>query len=151
DATRLQSNLGASDRRKLDEYLTAVREIEHRIATSEKHLVQTPDGAKEPEALDYTYQDQVRLMYDILALALQSDATRVATYILAHDGSNRPYPFIGIKDGHHDLSHHRNDPVKKAKIAQINKFHTEQLAYFLTKMKSIKEGDGSLLDHSMIL
>jgi hypothetical protein len=90
-------------------------------------------------------------MFDILTLAFQTDSTRISTFIVAHDGSNRPYPTIGIRDGHHDLSHHRNDEAKKAKIAQINRFHTTQFAYFLDRLKSIPEGNGSLLDNCTIL
>ena len=109
-----------------------------------------PEGAAAPEMFE-TYQQQIRLMFDMLVLAFQTDSTRVSTFIMAHDGSNRPYPFIGVSDGHHDLSHHRNDPKKKALIAKINRFHTTQLAYFLQKLKSIKEGEGTLLDHCMIV
>jgi hypothetical protein len=97
-----------------------------------------------------TYGEQVRLMYDILALAFQTDSTRIATFCLAHDGSNRPYPFIGIPEGHHDLSHHRNDEVKKGKLAQINRWHVEQLAYFMNRLKGMKEGEGSVLDHCLL-
>jgi hypothetical protein len=90
-------------------------------------------------------------MYDMLVLAFQSDVTRISTFIMAHDGSNRPYPFIGVSDGHHDISHHRNDAEKKRLIAQINRFHTSQFAYFLSRLKAIPEGDGNLLDNCMIV
>jgi hypothetical protein len=90
-------------------------------------------------------------MYDLLALAFQTDTTRVSTFIVAHDGSNRPYPFIGVSEGHHDLSHHGNDESKKEKVAKINRFHMEQFAYFLEKLKSVKEGAGTLLDNCMIV
>jgi hypothetical protein len=150
DASRFQKNLGATDRRKLDEYLTAVREIELRVERAEKFHIAVPDGVTAPEMFE-NYEQQVRLMFDMLALAFQTDSTRVSTFIMAHDGSNRPYPFIGVSDGHHDLSHHRGDEHKKALIAKINRFHTTQLAYFLQKLKSIKEGDGNLLDNSMIV
>jgi hypothetical protein len=150
DAHRLERDLGATDRRKLDEYLTAVREIETRIERSEKHPPVIPAGVHEPDLFE-NYQEQVGLMFDILALAFQTDTTRISTFIVAHDGSNRPYPFIGINEGHHDLSHHRNDEAKKAKLARINHFHTTQFARFLDKLKSIREGDGTLLDNSMIV
>jgi hypothetical protein len=97
------------------------------------------------------FDAQARLMYDILALAFQTDSTRVSTFIVAHDGSNRPYPSIGIRDGHHDLSHHRNDEEKKKQIARINRFHTAQFAYFLDRLKSTREGDATLLDHCTVL
>ncbi len=152
DAKRLQSSLGATDRRKLDEYLTAVREIERRIEQSAKFAISLPPGGREKAfSGDYSFEQHIRLMFDLQVLAFQTDSTRVSTFILAHDGSNRPFPFLGISDGHHDLSHHRNDEAKKAKIAQINKFYTTQFAYFLERLKSIPEGDGTLLDHSMIV
>ena len=149
-ARRLSSRLGTVDRRKLDEYLTAVREIEVRIARSERNPAQVPAGAGEPPMFE-NYVQQLRLMYDIIVLAFQTDSTRISTFIAAHEGSNRPYPFIGIRDGHHDLSHHRNDEDKKAKLAQINRFHTTQFAYFLSRLKSVREGEGTLLDHCMLL
>jgi hypothetical protein len=150
DASRFQKKLGATDRRKLDEYLTAVREIEQRVERAEKFPARLPSGVEAPEMFE-TYEQQIHLMFDMLALAFQTDSTRVSTFIMAHDGSNRPYPFIGVSDGHHDLSHHRNDEHKKALIAKINRFHTTQLGYFLQKLKSVKEGDGTLLDNCMIV
>lgn len=151
DAKSLERRLGASDKRKLDEYLTAVRDIERRIERAEKFgKARPPAGVVEPEMFE-SFDEHARLMYDILALAFQTDSTRVSTFIVSHDGSNRPYPMIGIREGHHDLSHHRNDEEKKAKLAQINRLHTSQFAYFLDKLKSIKEGDGNLLDNSTIL
>src|SRR5581483_6996471 len=109
-----------------------------------------PEGAVKPEGIPTSYEEHIRLMADLIVLAFQTDTTRVATFVIANEGSNKPYPFIGVKEGHHDLSHHNNDAEKKAKIAQINRFHTTQLGYFLGRLKSIKEGDGTLLDHSMI-
>jgi hypothetical protein len=151
DARSLEQRLGAADRRKLGEYLTAVRDIERRIERAEKFGAATvPAGVTAPTMFE-TYEEQVRLMFDILTLAFQTDSTRISTFIVAHDGSNRPYPTIGIRDGHHDLPHHRNDEAKKAKIAQINRFHTTQFAYFLDRLKSIQEGNGSLLDNCTIL
>ena len=151
DARSLSRQLGEADRRKLDEYLTAVREIETRIERTEKFgPAKAPPGVVAPEMFE-NFDEQARLMYDILALAFQTDSTRVSTFIVAHDGSNRPYPSIGIRDGHHDLSHHRNDEDKKKQIARINRFHTAQFAYFLDRLKSTREGDATLLDHCTIL
>jgi hypothetical protein len=151
DAHSLSRRLGEADKRKLDEYLTAVRDIERRIQRAEKFgSPKPPAGAAAPEMFE-TFDEHVKLMYDVLALAFQTDSTRVSTFIVAHDGSNRPYPSIGIRDGHHDLSHHRNDEAKKKQIAQINRFHTGQFSYFLDKLKSIREGDGTLLDNCTIL
>jgi hypothetical protein len=151
DAGDLRGKLGASDQRKLDEYFSAVRDIEQRILRAEKMPpVKAPDLAK-PAAVPAVYEDHIKLMCDLLVLAFQADVTRVTTFVLANEGSNKPYPFIGVPEGHHDLSHHENNPKKKEKIRDINKFHVTQLAYLLTKLKSIKEGDGTLLDHCMIV
>jgi len=151
DANRLKANLGSNDQRKLDEYLSAVRELEARIEQSEKFAAALPDYAKPAAGIPKDYQLQMRLMFDLQALAFQTDTTRISTFILAHDGSNRPYPFIDVKEGHHELSHHGGDKAKKEKIARINRFHITQLAYFLEKLKSIKEGHGNLLDNCMIV
>lgn len=150
DARRLQSNLGATDRRKLDEYLTAVRELEQRIERAEKFSTTLPDYSR-PSGIPKQDQEHIRLMYDLMALGFQTDSTRIATFIIAHDGSNRPYPNLGISEGHHNLSHHENKAEKKEKIAKINRYHIEQFAYFIGKLKSIREGEGTLLDSSMIV
>ena len=150
DARRLKKNLGYTDRRKLDEYLTAVREVETRIEHAEIFPALTPDYPK-PDGIPKEREQHMQLMLDLLALAFQTDTTRIATYIIAHDGDNRPYPDIGVSEGHHDLSHHGNDEKKKEKIAKINRFHATQFAYFLGKLKAIKEGDGTLLDNCMLV
>jgi hypothetical protein len=150
DANRLKSDLGVSDRRKLDEYLTAVRELELRIEQESRFAAQRPDFNR-PSGIPRSYEAHLKLMFDLLALAFQTDTTRISSFILAHDGSNRQYPFINVRDGHHDLSHHGGDETKKAKIAKINRFHVTQFAYFLEKLKSIREGDGTLLDNCMIV
>lgn len=150
DAKSLRGNLGRSDRNKLDEYLTSVRELEQRIERDEKFGGIKTD-MKAPEGVPGDFSEHQRLMYDLLALAFQTDATRISSFIVAHDGSNRPYPFIGVNDGHHDLSHHGNDQEKKQKIAKINRYHMENFAYFLNKLKSIKEGEGTLLDNCSIV
>jgi hypothetical protein len=150
DAGDLRSKLGATDQRKLDEYFSAVRDIEQRIERAEKlPPVKAPDYAK-PAAVPAKFEEHIKLMCDLMVLAFQADVTRVCTFVLANEGSNKPYPFIGVPEGHHDLSHHENNPKKKEKIRDINRFHITQLAYLLSKLKSIKEGDGTLLDHCMI-
>lgn len=150
DAHRLEKRLDPTDRRKLDEYLTAVRDLERRIERAAEFPVpKTPEGVHTPEMFE-TYEQHMQLMYEVMALAFQTDSTRIATFIVAHDGSNRPYPTIGIRDGHHDLSHHRDDEEKKKKLAQINRYHTTQFARFLDRLKSIKEGEGTLLDNCVI-
>jgi hypothetical protein len=150
DARQLKSNLGSTDRRKLDEYMTAVRETEQRIEQAERFAAASPDYAR-PTAIPKEYAQHIRVMYDLLALAFQTDTTRLSTFMIAHDGSNRSYPFIGVSDGHHDLSHHGGNAEKKKKIATINQFHVSEFAYFLDKLKSIQEGDGTLLDQCMIV
>jgi len=150
DASRLKGNLGYTDRHKLDEYLTAVREMEQRIENAERFVTQQPDYQK-PNGIPNTYEEHIRLMFDLMALAFQTDTTRISTFVIAHDGSDRSYPTIGISEGHHTLSHHDNDEEKKKKIARINHFHTTQFAYFLEKLNSMREGQGTVLDNSMIL
>jgi hypothetical protein len=103
-----------------------------------------------PEPYD-SFEQHVRLMFDMLALAFQTDSTRVATFIMSHEGSNRPYSFLGVNEGHHELSHHQGRSANIEKISTINTFHIRQFAYFLEKLKSIKEGDGNVLDNSMIV
>lgn len=153
DAKQLQKNLGVTDRRKLDEYLTAVRDLEQRIERAEKFAAALPDFNRPtgiPGGPD-GFEKHIRLMYDLLTLAFQTDTTRITSFMIAYDGSNRPYRNIGVPEGHHDLSHHSGDEAKMKKIAQINLFHMKQFAYFLEKLKSIKEGEGTLLDNCMIV
>jgi hypothetical protein len=150
DTANLKNKLGATDQRKLDEYFTAVRDIEQRIERAEKMPpIKAPDY-KAPQGPPASFEEHVKMMCDLMVLAFQADVTRVCTFVLTNEGSNKPYPFIGVNDGHHDLSHHGNDKKKKEKIRDINKFHVTQLSYLLQKLKSIKEGDGTLLDHCMI-
>ncbi len=153
DAKQLQSNLGYTDRRKLDEYLSAVREVEQRIEKAEKFATALPNADRPtgiPLGVD-GFEKHIRLMYDLQALAFQTDTTRISTLMVAYDGSNRSYKNIDVSEGHHDLSHHANEESKKKKIAKINHFHSTQFAYFLEKLKSIPEGDGTLLDNCMIV
>ncbi len=153
DAKQLQANLGYTDRRKLDEYLTAVRELEEQIEHAEKFATALPDADRPtgiPGGPD-GFEKHIRLMYDLQALAFQTDTTRISTFMVAFDGSNRSYNSVGVSEGHHDLSHHGNDETKKEKIAKINHFHSRQFAYFLEKLKSIPEGEGTLLDNCMIV
>lgn len=150
DSKHLSLQLTPSDNRKLDEYFSAIRDIEQRIERAEKlPPVKTPDYPV-PGGIPAEYETHIRLMCDLMVLAFQADVTRVSTFVLANEGSNRPYPFVDVPDGHHDLSHHGNDAVKKEKIRKINLFHTRQLAYLLQKLRDVQEGDGTLLDHCMI-
>jgi hypothetical protein len=150
DSDSLKKQLGAGDRRKLDEYFAAVRDVEERIERARKLPEVKPPDIAAPRGVPVDYQEHIRLLCDLLVLAFQSDITRVCTFVFANEGSNKPYPFISVSEGHHDLSHHGNDAKKLAKIRDINKFHTTQLAYLLGKLKAVPEGDGTLLDHCMI-
>lgn len=150
DSRDLTGKLGANDVRKLDEYFAAIRDIELRIERAEKlPPTKTPNIAA-PTGIPAAYDEHIRLMCDLVVLAFQADVTRVVTFVLANEGSNKPYPFIEVPEGHHDLSHHGNDEAKKAKIRQINLFHTKQLAYLLTRLNATPEGNGTLLDHAML-
>ena len=147
----LQRNLGTNDRQKLDEYLTAIRDVEKRIEQNGKMPPAVPEGAMGDMEGDYTFERHMRLMFDLMTLSFQTDSTRVATFLVSHDGGNRPYPFAGVPSGHHSMSHHGNNPEKLANLAKIDKWHVTQFAYFLEKLKSVKEGEGTLLDNSMIV
>ncbi|MDB6140006.1 MAG: hypothetical protein JWO94_3078 [Verrucomicrobiaceae bacterium] len=151
DAKSLQSRVSAQDRAKLDEYYSSVRDIETRIERAEKLTKALPPGTVAPSGIPDSYEQHIHTMFDILALAFQTDSTRVSTFLMAHDGSNRSFPEIGVPENHHGISHHQHDPEKLRKIGLIDQFYLRQLGYFLTKLKSIKEGDGNLLDNSMIV
>lgn len=151
DAKSLQSGLGYHDQQKLDEYLTGVRETEVKIQKSEK-VNAAFDPGQAPEGIPADYKEHIRLMYDMMVLAFQSDSTRVATFLVAHDGSNRTFPEIGVPENHHGISHHRKEPDKLDKLVKVGKYYTEQFAYFMDKMAATREADGSsLLDHSAIV
>lgn len=151
DAQQLRSSLGQTDQRKLDEYLTGVREIEMRIAKMEDAAKQEPPKFATPESVPTDIREHVRLMYDLMALAFQTDTTRVSTFMLANEGSNRSYKFVGVNSGHHELSHHRNEADKMELISRIDLFFAEEFARFLKTLKNSKEEGGSVLDNSMIL
>ena len=151
DAKRLQSKLGRNDNRKLDEYMTGVREVERRIGTRTAKPVDIHVDYAIPDGIPGDYQDHMRMMCDLMVLAFQTDSTRIATMMFANAGDNKNYRKIGVAEGHHDLSHHGDNPEKLEKISQINRFHIQQLSYLLTKMKSIREGERNLLDNSMVV
>lgn len=152
DTKRLQRKLGASDRRKVDEYLTAVRSIEQQIQFTIEHgEAALADGMEIPDGVPKDYAEYVRLMFDLQVLAFQTDQTRVITFMLAGEGSNRTYKELGVSGGHHGLTHHRGDEEKIEDIRKINEYHIEQFAYFLDKLDRVQDGEGTLLDHSMIV
>ncbi len=152
DITRLQNTLGPEDRSRVDQYLDTVREVERRIQKAESTTAEQPlPDLDRPAGVPAGYADHARLMFDLQVLALQGDVTRVLTFQLARETSNRTYTEIGVPDPHHPLTHHGNDPGKIAKMAKINAFHVSLFAYFLEKLKATPDGAGSLLDHSMYL
>ncbi|ODT97524.1 MAG: hypothetical protein ABS79_07430 [Planctomycetes bacterium SCN 63-9] len=151
DAQQLRRKLGMTDRRKIDEYLTAVREIEQRIDRADTQESSTAVNHSRPTGIPEDYREHIRLMFDLMALAFQGDVTRITTFMYANEGSNRPYSHINVSEGHHELSHHGNDPKKHEKIKKINLFHIEQFAYLLGKLKAIREGEKSLLDNTILV
>ncbi len=152
DAQRLSSSLGGADKRKLDEYLASVRDVEKRIESAEKSSARTtkPSMAAPPSSIPAEFAEHARIMFDLMTLAFQTDATRVVTVLLALEQSPRAYPEIGIPEAHHGLTHHQGDAEKIEKVTQINAFHMKQLAYALEKLRSTPDGDGMLLDHVML-
>src|SRR6187402_1212169 len=152
DIARLNRQLGPGDRARVSQYLDTVREIERRIQKAEIDAKDNPlPDLDRPVGVPAAYAEHARLMFDLQVLALQGDVTRVITFQLARETSNRTYPEIGVPDPHHPLSHHGNDPAKIARMAKINQFHVSLFAEFLAKLKATKDGYGSLLDHSLYL
>jgi len=152
DVTRLKGTLGPVDNSRLTEYLDAIRDVERRIQRAEERnaepelpLMEVPPGVPE------TFEEHIQLMFDLQLLAFQTDTTRVITFLIGRELSNRTYPAIGITEAHHSLSHHQSDKEKLAKLAKINTYHIAKLAYFLEKLRSTPDGDGCLLDHTMLV
>ena len=150
DVRRLQRTLGAGDREKVAQYLDAVRDVERRIRNAERRGVRELPVFEKPVGIPDRYEDHVRMMFDLLALAFQTDLTRVATFIMSRELSWRTYPELGIPDPHHPLSHHQNDPAKIEKLARINAHHIGLFAYFLDRLRATGDGDGSLLDQALV-
>ncbi len=152
DAARLSGRLGMTDRRKVDEYLEAIRDIELRIQRASQGAgnVDT-QGLTRPAGIPEAFQTHVRMMVDLQVLALQTDLTRVCTFMLGRELSNRTYPEIGVPDSHHMLSHHGGDPEKIAKLVRINHLHMTQFAYLLQRLRDTRDGEGSLLDRTLVL
>jgi hypothetical protein len=152
ELARLQKTLGPGDRNRVDQYLETVRDVERRIQQAEASANENPLPDRDrPLGVPAAYADHARLMFDLQLLAMQGDITRVVTFQLARETSNRTYPEIGISDPHHPLTHHGNDPEKIAKVAKINRFHVSLFAEFLQKLQATPEGNGSLLDHVLYL
>jgi hypothetical protein len=152
DMTRLQRKLGPGDVTRVNQYLDSVREVERRIQKAEEQTASSslPDLDR-PVGVPASWEDHVKLMFDLQVLALQADITRIITFQVSRELSSRTYPEIGVPDPHHPLSHHRNVPEALAKIAKINAYHVSLFAYFLEKLQATPDGEGSLLDHSLYL
>lgn len=152
DASRLQKKLGRSDRHKVDEYFTSVREIEERIARFQTQSAdrQVPDVTL-PAGIPEDTDEHIKLMFDLMALAWQTDTTRVASFMLANEGSDRVYRMLDLESGHHTLSHHQDKPETMEKIQKIDQYLVSRFAAFLEKLDSIPEGEGTVLDHSLIV
>jgi hypothetical protein len=148
---QLQKGLGPYDRSRVDEYLEAVRDVERRIQKAEEQSSRELPLVEQPAGIPASYEEHVKLMFDLQVLAYQCDLTRVITFMLGRELSGRTFPEIGVNDSHHPTSHHQNDPEKIAKIAKINHYHVTLLTYYLEKLQSTKDGDGSLLDHLMLM
>ncbi len=151
DTRKLQGDLGPTDRRKLDEYLSSIREIERQLERAEKDNAQINPGMDKPYGIPADFAEHFRLMTDMMTVAMQADLTRVMTFLVTREGSSRAYREIGIPDGHHPLTHHQNKADMMEKVVQINEYHVKQFAAWISKLKEIKEGDGSILDNSMIV
>ena len=143
--------LGAKDRTSVSDYLESVREIERRIEVAERRQATDLELPPAPIGIPFQFEEHIALIYGLLALAYQTDITRVATFMVAREESNKTYPQIGVHEGHHATSHHQNRPEKLEKLAKIQLYHIELFARFLTRLQSIPDGDGTLLDHSLIL
>lgn len=151
DTRKLVATLGPSDRRKIDEYLSAIAEIEKRIEMAEKDNRELKPGIEKPTGIPATFDEYLKLMFDLQVAAFRADLTRVTTLMVGREGSVRVYPEIGIPDPHHPLTHHRGNADWIEKITRINCFHVELFAYFLKRLKATEDGEGTLLDHSMIV
>jgi hypothetical protein len=151
EATSLRKGLDTRDRARLSEYLDNLREIERRIQRTEQHNTTQVASLDAPIGVPESFEDHVALMFDMLAVAYQADLTRVFSFMMARELSARTYPGIGVPEQHHQVSHHGNDPDKIAKVSKINHYHLQLLAKFLDKLRSTPDGDGSLLDHSLLV
>lgn len=150
DVSRLKQSIGPADTDRVTEYLDAIRDVERRIQRTEQRNLEAPHELAVPLGVPDTFEEHIALMFDLQVLAYQADITRVITFLIGRELSNRTYPAIGIRDSHHSTSHHQNKPEKKAQIAKINTYHIQQLTHFLGKLEATPDGDGSLLDHMVL-
>ena len=151
DARGLHRSLGGADKQKMDQYLTGVREVEQRLVRAEKlSPVTLPDDVSRPAGVPADLTEHIRLMCDLMVLAFQTDVTRISTFMFAREGSEQKYRMVGVNEGHHAISHHQNKPENTDRLTAISVYHMQQFAYLVSKLKSVKEGDGTLLDNCMI-
>jgi hypothetical protein len=148
---QLQRKLGTADNRKVNDYLTALRDVERRIQKAEEQSSKELPDVAQPAGIPDSFEEQVRLLYDMQLLAYQSDLTRVITFMYGREQTGRPYPQIGVPEPHHPISHHQSDPVKMEKCARIQRYHIALFAEYLEKLRNTTDGDGSLLDHVILL
>jgi len=152
DLRRLERDLGVADRSTVSDYLESVREVERRVQNAERRISDSPaPDSDRPDGVPAAFGDHAKLMFDLQVLALRGDVTRVLTFQLARELSNRSYPEIGVAEGHHTSSHHANNPVKVANLTRINKFHVSLFGHYLDRLAATPDGDGTLLDHTLIL
>ena len=151
EVAHLQGSLGASDRVKLVEYLEAIRDVERRIQRAEEQGDKELPVLDHPAGIPASYDEHVRLMCDLQVLAYQTDLTRVVTFMLGREFSGVTYPQVGVPDAHHPITHHQQEAEKIVKVTKINHYHVTQFAYLLDKLRSTPDGDGSLLDHTIMM
>jgi hypothetical protein len=151
DTRALQGTLGPTDRRKLDEYLSSIRHIEEQLDRAARENARVDPGMEKPYGVPSDFADHFKLMTDMITVAFKADLTRVVTFLVTREGTSRAYREIGIADGHHPLTHHRNIVEQMDKVAQINRYHVQQFAAWVASLKAAQEGDGSILDRSMIV
>jgi hypothetical protein len=152
DVARLEPKLGNRDKSKLDEYLEGIRDIERRIQKAEEQSATMKLPVMErPAGIPETFEEHAKLMSDLMVIAFQTDMTRVITFMMAREGSNRSYREIGVPDGHHSVTHHQNDPDKIAKVQKIDEHHVKSLAYLVGRLQATPDGDGTLLDHTLLV
>jgi len=151
DTRKLESSLGPTDKRKLEEYLSSIREVEKQIEKAEKTNAQVDPHMEKPYGVPADFAEHFKLMTDMITIAFQADLTRVVTFLMTREGTSRPYRELDIADGHHPCTHHQNKPELIEKVTRINTYHTKQVAGWIEKMKSIKEGDSTLLSNSMLV
>src|SRR5262249_27988907 len=151
DTKRIETNLGPTDRRKLDEYLSSIREVELQLEKAERDNAHIDPHMEKPYGVPADFAEHFKLMTDMMTIAMQADLTRVMTFLVTHEGTSRAYRELGISDGHHPLTHHMGRTELLDKVTQINCYHVQQFAAWIEKLKAAKEGDGSLLDNCMIV